>query len=106
MKGWGIQNNKIIGDGDLTSSTALVGHEAWRGRLNGSGSWRPEESDRAPVYKVAFNSPVKITYIATQGAPDVNCLVTSLTLQYEMEQDKDFKHYPQVCHKLINNTGK
>lgn len=93
-----MQDDNVIGDGQLTSSTAMAGHEAWRGRLNGSGSWKPEINDRTPVYRVAFNQqPVNITYIATQGDPDEDFWVTSFTLQYKMRNHRNpFTDYPQV----------
>lgn len=91
-----MEDDNIIGDGQLTSSTASRGHEAWRGRLHGLGSWKPETKDLNPVYKVTFYLPVDITYIATQGAPDEDCWVTSFTLRYKRTQDAVFKDYPQV----------
>ena len=93
----GIEDDTIIGDGQLTSSSADSGHEAWKGRLHGNGSWKPGKGDRAPVYKVAFNSPVNISYIATQGAQDDDCWVTSFMIKYQLGHSQhDFKNYSQV----------
>ena len=92
----GIQDDNKIFDGQLTSSSAAVGHEAWRGRLHGLGSWKPEAKDSAPNFKVSFDSAVNITYMATQGSPDQDCWATSLRLQYRIEGGS-LQDYPQVC---------
>lgn len=92
-----MEDDSVIGDGQLTSSTAMASHEAWRGRLNGAGNWKPDKKDPAPVYRVKFYTPVNITYIATQGAPDEDCWVTSFTLRYKLDQGSNFTDYPQVC---------
>ena len=97
LDGLGVEDDSVIGDGQLRSSTAMAGHEAWRGRLNGAGNWKPEKNDPAPVYLVKFYSPVNISYIATQGAPDEDCWVTSFTLRYKLDQGSNFTDYPQVC---------
>ena len=94
-----MEDDNVIGDGQLTSSTAMAGHEAWRGRLNGAGNWKPDKKDPAPVYRVKFYSPVNITYIATQGAPDEDCWVTSFKLRYKVDQSSNFTGYPQVCSR-------
>lgn len=97
LESLGIEDDTIIGDGQLTSSSADSGHAAWRGRLHGKGSWKPDKGDPAPVYKVTFNSPVNISYIATQGAQDDDCWVTSFMIKYKLEHSQnDFKNYSQV----------
>ena len=97
LESLGIEDDTIIGDDQLTSSSADSGHEAWRGRLHGTGSWKPEKGDPAPVYKVIFNSPVNISYIATQGAQDDDCWVTSFMIKYKLGHSQhDFKNCSQV----------
>ena len=88
-------DNKIY-DGQLISSSASVGYEAWRGRLRGQGSWKPETRDLAPNFNVTLYSAVNITYIATQGSPTEDCWATTFKIQYQM-QGGSLKEYPEVC---------
>ncbi|XP_058965535.2 uncharacterized protein [Pocillopora verrucosa] len=99
----GIQDNNIIFDGELTSSTAAVGHEAWRGRLHGKGSWKPVLSDSDPRFEIGtFDPAMKISYIATQGSPDQDCWPTSFTLRYETAGQS--KEYPQILAGNIDRN--
>ncbi|XP_066298651.1 retinoschisin-like [Branchiostoma lanceolatum] len=38
---FGVQDDTIITDGQMTASSQLNGSEAFRGRLNGDGAWQP-----------------------------------------------------------------
>ncbi|XP_022792941.1 uncharacterized protein LOC111331968 [Stylophora pistillata] len=98
----GIQDDNIIFDGQLTSSTAAIGHEAWRGKLHGSGSWKPVANDLNSSYTVKFTSAVNITYIATQGSPDLDCWPTSFTLAY-FTADR-LKNYPHILGGNIDRN--
>lgn len=100
LEALGIQDDNIIFDGQLTSSSAAVGHEAWRGRLHGQDSWKPEVKEPPPNFKVKFYSPVNITYIATQGSPDQDCWATSFRLQYRV-QNGSLTDYQQVCQLWV-----
>ena len=100
LKAVGIEDDNKIDDGKLTSSSSTVGHEAWRGRLHGQGSWKPEKADPAPNFNITLDSPelspVNVTYIATQGSPTKDCWVTTFTIHYKMNGGS-LKQYPEVC---------
>ena len=97
-----MQDDNKISDGQLTSSSATRGHEAWRGRLHGKGSWKPETKDLDPNFEVTFHSAVNITYIATQGSPNEDCWATSFKLQYGGSSSSgSLKDYPQVSNGLV-----
>ncbi|KAJ7376995.1 hypothetical protein OS493_031268 [Desmophyllum pertusum] len=103
LEALGIEDDNKIFDGQLTSSSAHVGYEAWRGRLHGQGSWKPVKNYLSPSYNVSFPySTVNITYIATQGAPTEDCWMTSFKLQYRI-QDGSLKDYLQT---IAGNTDR
>lgn len=95
LKAVGIEDDNKIFDGQLTSSTSPVGHEAWRGRLHGPGSWKPVTGDLAPNFNISLDSPVNVTYIATQGSPTEDCWTTTFRIYYKM-QGESLKQYPEV----------
>jgi len=106
LKAVGIEDNNKIDDGKLTSSTSSLGYDAWKGRLHGQGSWKPEKADPAPNFKITLDSqelsPVNVTYIATQGSPTEDCWVTTFRIYYKMDKGS-LKQYPEAC---ITVTGR
>lgn len=79
----------------MISSTSQIGCEAWRGRLHGQGSWKPVEGDLTPNLNITLDSPVNVTYIATQGSPTEDCWTTTFRIYYSM-QGGSLKQYPEV----------
>ncbi|XP_020601275.1 uncharacterized protein LOC110040383 isoform X1 [Orbicella faveolata] len=102
LKAVGIEDDNKIFDGQLTSSTSPVGHEAWRGRLHGPGSWKPVTGDLAPNFNISLFSPVNVTYIATQGSPTEDCWTTTFRIYYKM-QGGSLKQYPEI---IAGNTDR
>ena len=96
LEALGVEDNNIIGDDKLKSSTALQRGEAWRGRLYGDRSWTPERKDPAPSLNITLDAVVNITYIATQGSPTEDCWATTFRIHYKM-QGAPLKEYPEVC---------
>ena len=104
MEAVGVEDDNIIGDDKLKSSTASNGYEGWRGRLHGPGSWRPEKEDLAPSLNITLDSTVNITYIATQGSPTEDCWATTFRIHYKM-QGGPLKQYPEVCIIVTCNAS-
>jgi len=76
MESGAIANNKI------EASTEKVGYEGSKGRLNGNSCWKPTQNKNTESIKVTFTAPKTVIAIATQGAPNDGCWVTSYTLQW------------------------
>lgn len=98
----GIEDNNKIFDSKMISSTSQIGYEAWRGRLHGQGSWKPVEGDLTPNLNITLDSPVNVTYIATQGSPTEDCWTTTFRIYYSM-QGGSLKQYPEI---IAGNTDR
>ena len=72
-----------IPDDKITASTFKAGYEARKARLNRNSCWMPMNRDRNTEYiKINFTSVTNVSAIATQGAPNDGCWVTSFSLQW------------------------
>ena len=72
-----------IPDDKITASTFKAGYEARKARLNRNSCWMPMNRDKNTEYiKINFTSVTNVSAIATQGAPNDGCWVTSFSLQW------------------------
>ncbi|XP_035698666.1 uncharacterized protein LOC118431532 [Branchiostoma floridae] len=63
----GVEDNSIIRNGQMTSSSEVTGSEAYRGRLNGDGAWQPSEQGTNEFLAVNLQYKRYIFGIQTQG---------------------------------------
>ena len=71
-----------IQDDMITASTFKTGYEARKARLNRNSSWMPLQDRNTEYIKINFTSVTNVSAIATQGAPNDVCWVTSFSLQW------------------------
>ena len=76
MESGAIQDDKI------TASTFKTGYEARKARLNRNSCWMPMQNRDTEYIKINFTSVTSVSAIATQGAPNDGCWVTSFSLQW------------------------
>ncbi|XP_066275142.1 EGF-like repeat and discoidin I-like domain-containing protein 3 [Branchiostoma lanceolatum] len=89
---FGVQDNTIIPDGDMTASSQLDGSEAYRGRLNGDGAWQPS-AQGTEFLAVDLLKNVYVVAIQTQGQGD-GC-VDSYRVIYQRENTTDLIVYSE-----------
>ena len=75
-----MENGKIT-DAKIEASSAKLGYEAGKGRLNRNSCWMPTQDKATEYIKVTFVTKVTIVAIATQGAPNDDCWVKSYSFQ-------------------------
>ena len=71
-----------IPDDKITASTFKTGYEARKARLNRNSCWMPMQDRDTEYIKINFTSVTSVSAIATQGAPNDGCWVTSFSLQW------------------------
>ena len=71
-----------IPDSNITASTIKTGFEAWKARLNKNFCWMPEVDADTEFIEVTFASIKTVTAIASQGASNDECWVTTFTLRW------------------------
>ena len=71
-----------IPDDKITASTFKAGYEARKARLNRNSCWMPTDDKNTEYIKINFTSVTNVSAIATQGAPNDGCWVTSFSLQW------------------------
>ena len=71
-----------IPDDKITASTFKAGYEARKARLNRNSSWMPMQYTNTEYITINFTSVTNVSAIATQGAPNDGCWVTSFSLQW------------------------
>ena len=71
-----------IPDDKITASTFKAGYEARKARLNRNSCWMPMQDRNTEYIKINFTSVTNVSVIATQGAPNDGCWVTSFSLQW------------------------
>ena len=71
-----------IQDDMITASTFKTGYEARKARLNRNSCWMPMQDTDTEYIKINFTSVTSVSAIATQGAPNDGCWVTSFSLQW------------------------
>ena len=71
-----------IQDDMITASTFKKGYEARKARLNRNSCWMPMQDTDTEYIKINFTSVTSVSAIATQGAPNYGCWVTSFSLQW------------------------
>ena len=71
-----------IPDDKITASTFKTGYEARKARLNRNSCWMPLQNRNTEYIKINFTSVTNVSAIATQGAPNDGCWVTSFSLQW------------------------
>ncbi|XP_068733139.1 EGF-like repeat and discoidin I-like domain-containing protein 3 [Montipora capricornis] len=76
MESGAIPNNNI------SAFSEKPGYNAWKGRLHGSECWMAEENNRNQYITVSFTSEKTVNVIATHGAPNDECWVTSYRIQW------------------------
>ena len=76
MESGAIQDDKI------TASTFKTGYEARKARLNKNSCWMPMQDRNIEYIKINLTSLTNVSAIATQGAPNDGCWVTSFSLQW------------------------
>ena len=76
MESGAIQDDKI------TASTFKTGYEARKARLNRNSCWMPIQDRDTEYIQINFTSVTSVSAIATQGAPNDGCWVTSFSLQW------------------------
>ena len=71
-----------IPDDKITASTFKAGYEARKARLNRNSCWMPMQYTNTEYITINFTSVTNVSAIATQGAPNDGCWVTSFSLQW------------------------
>ena len=89
MESGAIPNNNI------SAFSEKPGYNAWKGRLHGSECWMTKENKLDRYISVSFSSQKTVNAIATQGAPNDECWVTSYRIQWwsdgSSHSDKEVK---------------
>ena len=81
LQALGMENNHIP-DSRIIASSAKLGREAAKGRLNGNSCWMPTQNKNTEHLRVNFATKLTIVAIATQGAPIDDCWVERYTYQW------------------------
>ncbi|XP_066297935.1 hemocytin-like [Branchiostoma lanceolatum] len=90
---FGVQDNTIIQDDQMVTSSQLDGSEAYRGRLNGDGAWQPSAQGTDQFLAVDLLKNVYVVAIQTQGQGDG--YVDSYRIIYQRDNTTDLIIYSE-----------
>ena len=73
MQSIGVSSNDAFPDNSFSASSSSSGNEAYKGRLNGNGTWSPSTDSNANDYlQIDLKYEFVICAIATQGKSTAN----------------------------------
>ena len=104
MQSIGVSSSGILPDSSFSASSERIGHEASKGRLNGAGSWEPENNNNPDDFlQIDLQYEFVICAVATQGKSSANEWTTEYKLQLSFN-DIDWITYQENAADKVGFT--